>query len=168
MPFQSSFILPGYPFPLDKCLIIFQDNSLNSPLKQHLRWSLQYYKKWVCTPFGTLLVIFKNYLFGHTGYLLLHKGFSLVGAGRGYSLVAVCWLLLAVASLFWGTWTLGHASSIVAPGLQSTGSIVAAHEPSCSVACAIQLDQGSSNPCLLHWQADSSQLSDQGNAICNY
>ena len=34
------------------------------------------------------------------------------------------------------------------------GSVVVAHGLSCSVACGIFPDQGS-NPCPLHWQADS-------------
>ena len=40
--------------------------------------------------------------------------------------------------------------------------IVVAHRLSHSAACGIFLDQGS-NPCLLHWQADSLPLSHQGN-----
>ena len=38
--------------------------------------------------------------------------------------------------------------------LQHAGSVVVAHGLSCSAACGIFLDQGS-NPCPLHWQADS-------------
>ena len=50
--------------------------------------------------------------------------------------------------------------------LRSTGSIcarsvVVAHGPSCSAACGIFPDQGS-NPCPLHWQADSQPLRHQG------
>ena len=36
-----------------------------------------------------------------------------------------------------------------------------AHGPSCSAACGIFPDQGS-NPCPLHWQADSQPLRHQG------
>ena len=46
------------------------------------------------------------------------------------------------------------ASVVVARGLQSAGSVVVAHGLSCSTACRIFPDQGS-NPCALHWQADS-------------
>ena len=46
-------------------------------------------------------------------------------------------------------------------GSRRTGSVVVAHGPSCSVACGIFPDQGS-NPCPLHWQADSQPLSHQG------
>ena len=50
--------------------------------------------------------------------------------------------------------------------LRSTGSrrassVIVAHGPSCSAACGILADQGS-NPCPLHWQADSQPLRHQG------
>ncbi|KAJ8783633.1 hypothetical protein J1605_008676 [Eschrichtius robustus] len=47
------------------------------------------------------------------------------------------------------------------------GSVVVAHGPSCSAACGIFPDQGS-NPCPLHWQADSPPLRHQGspNLLC--
>ena len=41
------------------------------------------------------------------------------------------------------------------------GSVIVAHGPSCSTACGIFPDQGS-NPCPLHWQADSQPLRHQG------
>ena len=46
-------------------------------------------------------------------------------------------------------------------GSRSAGSVVVAHGPSCSAACGIFPDQGS-NPCPLHWQADSQPLRHQG------
>ena len=50
--------------------------------------------------------------------------------------------------------------------LQSTGSrcassAIVAHRPSHSAACGIFPNQGS-NPCALHWQADSQPLRHQG------
>ena len=51
--------------------------------------------------------------------------------------------------------------SRLARGLQSTGSVVVAHGPSCSAACGIVPDQGW-NPCPLRWQADSHPLNQQG------
>ena len=53
---------------------------------------------------GIFLFFFLNnliylFIFGCTGYLLLHTGFSLVAASRSYSLVVVHRLLIAVASL---------------------------------------------------------------------
>ena len=49
----------------------------------------------------------------------------------------------------------------MAPGLQSAGIVVVMHGLSRSMACGIFPDQGL-NPCLLHWEADSSPLSHQG------
>ena len=46
-------------------------------------------------------------------------------------------------------------------GSRRTGSAIMAHRPSCSAACGIFPDQGS-NPCPLHWQADSQPLRHQG------
>ena len=46
-------------------------------------------------------------------------------------------------------------------GSRCTGSVIVAHGPSCSAACGIFPDQGS-NPCPLHWQADSQPLRHQG------
>ena len=46
-------------------------------------------------------------------------------------------------------------------GSRRAGSAIVAHRPSCSAACGIFPDQGS-NPCPLHWQADSQPLRHQG------
>ena len=46
-------------------------------------------------------------------------------------------------------------------GSRRAGSAVVAHGPICSAACGIFPDQGS-NPCPLHWQADSQPLRHQG------
>ena len=46
-------------------------------------------------------------------------------------------------------------------GSRRAGSVIVAHGPSCSAACGIFPDQGS-NPCPLHWQADSQSLCHQG------
>ena len=53
------------------------------------------------------------------------------------------------------------ASLVGSTGSRCAGSVVVAHGPSCSAACGIFLDQGS-NPCPLHWQADSQPLRHQG------
>ena len=42
-----------------------------------------------------------------------------------------------------------------------------AHRLSCSEACGIFLDQGS-NPCPLHWQADSYLLDHHGNPTFSF
>ena len=52
-------------------------------------------------------------------------------------------------------------SVVVASGLWSAGSVAMAHRPSCSAACRIFLDQGSTL-CPLHWQAGSQPLDHQG------
>ena len=46
-------------------------------------------------------------------------------------------------------------------GSRRARSVAVAHGPSCSVACEIFPDQDS-NPCPLHWQADSQPLRHQG------
>ena len=46
-------------------------------------------------------------------------------------------------------------------GSRRAGSAVAAHGPTCSASCGIFPDQGS-NPCPLHWQADSQPLRHRG------
>ena len=82
-------------------------------------------------------------------------------ASRGYSLVAVRGLLIAVASHVeeHGLYST-QASAGAVSGLQSTGSVVVAHGLSCSEVCGILLDQGS-NLYPLHWLVDSLPLSHQ-------
>ena len=53
------------------------------------------------------------------------------------------------------------ASLVVEHRLQTHRLSNVAHGPSRSVACGILPDQGS-NPCPLHWQADSQPLRHQG------
>ena len=77
------------------------------------------------------------------------RGLSLVAASGGYSSSWCTGLSLSWPLLLWST------------GSRRAGSVVVAHRPSCSAACGIFLDQGS-NPCPLHWQADSQQLHHQG------
>ena len=82
--------------------------------------------------------------------LVAEREFSLVAASRGYSSLqcvgfSLWWLLLL--------WSMGSRRA----GFSSCGtwaSVVVVHGLSCSAACGIFLDQGS-NPCPLHWQADS-------------
>ena len=51
-------------------------------------------------------------------------------------------------------------------GSRRAGSAIVAHGPRRSVACGIFPDQGS-NPCPLHWQADSQLLRHQGSPLEN-
>ena len=77
------------------------------------------------------------------------RGLSLVVASRGHSSSRCAGLSLSRPLLLWST------------GSRRASSVVVAHGPSCSAACGIFPDQ-SSNPCPLHWQADSQPLRHQG------
>ena len=79
----------------------------------------------------------------------------------------LCWVFVSVRGLSSVVASGGHSSSRCAglslPRpllLRSTGSVVVAHGTSRSAACGILPDQGS-NPCPLHWQADSQPLRHQ-------
>ena len=80
----------------------------------------------------------------------------------------LCWVFVSVRGLSLVAVSRGHSSSPCAGlslsrplPLRSTGSVGVAHGPSCSAACGIFPVQGS-NPCPLHWQADSQPLRHQG------
>ena len=84
------------------------------------------------------------------------RGLSLAVAGGGYSSLQCVGFSLRWLHLLQST-----GSVVVAHGLWSAVSVVVAHGISCSAACGIFPDQGS-NPCPLHWQADSQPLHHQG------
>ena len=85
----------------------------------------------------------------------------------------LCWVFVSVWGLSLVVASGGHSSSsctglslsrpllLRSTGSRCAGSAIAAHGPSCSAACGIFPDQGS-NPCPLHWQADSQPLRHQG------
>ena len=85
----------------------------------------------------------------------------------------LCWVFVSVRGLSLVVASGGHSSSRCAglslprplwlrsTGSSRAGSVVVAHGPSCSAACGIFPDQGST-PCPLHWQADSQPLRHQG------
>ena len=77
------------------------------------------------------------------------RGLSLVAASGGHSSSRCAGLSLSRPLLLWST------------GSRRAGSVIVAHGPSCSATCGIFPDQGS-NPCPLHWQADSQPLRHQG------
>ena len=52
-------------------------------------------------------------------------------------------------------------------GSRCAGSVIVAHGPSCLAACGTFPDQ-SSNPCPLHWQADSQPLHHQGSPVISF
>ena len=99
---------------------------------------------------------FKNKFIYLFIYLWLHWvfitlcGLSLVAASRGYSSLqfpgfSLWWLLLLRST---GSRHAGFSSC------GTRASVVVVHRLSCSAACRIFPAQGS-NPCPLHWQADS-------------
>ena len=81
----------------------------------------------------------------------------------------LCWVFVSVRGLSLVAASGGHSSSRCADlslsrrlllrstGSRRAGSVVVAHGLSCSAVCGIFPDQGS-NPCPLHWQADSQPL----------
>ena len=87
--------------------------------------------------------------------------------------VWLCWVFVSVRGLSLVAASGGHSSSRCAglspsrplpsrsTGSRRAGSAIVAHVPSRSAACGIFPDQGS-NPCPLHWQADSQPLHHQG------
>ena len=88
-------------------------------------------------------------------------GLPLVVVSRSYSSLQCVdfsfrWLLLwqSMGSRTGLQQLVQEGSVVVVCGLESAGSVVVAHGLSCSEACGIFPDQGS-NPCPLHWQADS-------------
>ena len=84
----------------------------------------------------------------------------------------LCWVFVSVRGLSLVAASGGHSSSrcaglslsrpllLQSTGSRRTGSAIVAHGPSRSAACGIFPDQGS-NPCPLHWQADSQPLRHQ-------
>ena len=133
-------------------LIWFPNGYQNAPqhlfstdLKCHLYHTLKY--PYVC--------FFFKYLFIYLFYFWLCwvfvsvRGLSLVVASGDHSSSRRAGLSLSWPLLLWST------------GSRRAGSVIVAHGPSCSTACGIFPDQGS-NPCPLHWQADSQPLRHQG------
>ena len=92
--------------------------------------------------------------------------FFLIISTFNYLFIWLCWVFVSVRGLSLAAASGGHSSSRCAglslsrpvllrsTGSRCAGSAVVAHGPSCSAACGIFPDQGS-NPCPLHWQADS-------------
>ena len=112
------------------------------------------------------IIIFFNYTFFlviTTFFKLIYLFMAVLGLGfcarafsscgkRGPLFIAVhrcAGLSLSRPLLLWST------------GSRRAGSVIVAHGPSCFAACGIFPDQGS-NPCPLHWQADSQPLRCQG------
>ena len=107
-------------------------------------------------------------------------GFS-HGSERGYSLLLCTGFSLWWLLVLWSTGSRHVGFSTCSTGAQQLwclgpgahgfqqlchrGSVVVAHGLQFPTACRIFLDQDS-NPCPLHWQADSSPLHHQGSSTC--
>ena len=91
------------------------------------------------------------------GFFVAACGLSLVVASGGY-----CSLRCVGFSLWWLLllWSTGSRRAGFT-SFNTAGSVVVVHWLCCSAACGIYPDQGS-NPCPLHWQADSQPLRHQG------
>ena len=103
-------------------------------------------------PFSFFFFFFKFYLFIYLWLCWVFvsaRGLSLVAASGGHSSSRCAGLSVTRPLLLWST------------GSRRAGSAIVAHGPSCTAACGIFPDQGS-NPCPLHWQADSQPLRHQG------
>ena len=110
------------------------------------------------------LILFFNTIWFHLINLFIYIYFWL------------CWVFVSVQGLSPVAASGGHSSSRCAglslsrplplrsTGSRRAGSVVVAHGLSCSVAYGIFPDHGS-NPCPLHWQADSSPLRHQGSPL---
>ena len=142
----NCILFSTYHYSLDILLLVYS-------FIKHLNILLIYF--WLCWVF------------------MLHR-LSRCAGSRGYCLVAVCGLLIAVASLTAEHRFQGSGASVVAArvvsscnsqALCSTGSIAVEPQLGCSAAWGIW-DQGL-NPCLLHWQMDSLSLSHQGSLLLN-
>ena len=99
--------------------------------------------------YSRFLLVILFFFFGCVGSSFSVRGLSPVAASGGHS----------------SSWCVGLSLSrrllLQSTGSRRAGSVVVAHGPSSSVACGIIPDQGS-NPCPLHWQADSQPLHHQG------
>ena len=102
---------------------------------------------YITSTFSTLKTFLKSYLFFAALGLCCRTAFSSCRE-QGLLFVAVCRLLLALASL------------VAEHRLQSADSVVVALGLSCPETCGIFPDQGL-NLCPLHWQADSQPLGHQ-------
>ena len=94
-----------------------------------------------CVFWGGFLFCFLFFFWPRWVFVAAH-GLSLVAASGVYSS-----LRCAGFSLWW-------LLLLRSTGSRHAGSVVVARRLSCSAACGIFPDQGS-NPCPLHWQADS-------------
>ena len=147
--------IPTSSWEAQKNQFLFHLNKFSSlALAEHTKilfFSAKERKVW---EFFYFFIIFFTFYFWLRWVFVAARGLSVVAMSGGYSSLrcagfSLWWLLL------WRSTGSRHVGSVVVVrGLQSAGSVVVAHGLSCSAACGIFPDQGS-NPCPLHWQADS-------------
>ena len=118
---------------------------------------------------GQVLILFLFFIF------IFFKVFSLFFQFL-FIYLWLCWVFVSVRGLSLVVASGGHSSSWCAglslsrplllrsTGSRRAGSVIVAHGPSRSAVCGIFPDQGS-NPCPLHWQADSQPLRHQGSPL---
>ena len=95
------------------------------------------------------LFIYYLFIYGCVGSSFLCEGFLQL------------WQVGAISSSRCTGFSLSRPLLLRSTGSRRAGSVIVAHGPSRSAACGIFPDQGS-NPCPLHWQADSQPLRHQG------
>ena len=128
----------------------------------------------VCTDWITILFIYEVWLYLNCIYFYSFGFFFFKIIYLFY--LWLCQVFVSVRGLSLVVASGDHSSSrctglslsrpllLGSTGSRRAGSVIVAHEPSCSVACGIFPDQGS-NPCPLHQQADSQPLRHQGSPI---
>ena len=138
-------------FKLHVCIILVKNGIKICPW---LQYSLPYCTCDSFNIFYLFIYLFLILFMAVLGLRFCARAFSSCGK-RGPLFIAVRGSLTIAASL------------VAEHRLQTrAGSVIVAHGPSCSAACGIFPDQGST-PCALHWQADSQPLCHQGSPSFN-
>ena len=125
-------------------------HTISTKEKRKITWSSQWMQKKHLIKLNIHSFFFNLFIYFWLCWVFVSvQGLSLVVASGGHSSSWCAGLSLSRPLLLWST------------GSRHAGSVVVAHGLSCSAACGIFPDQGS-NPCPLHWQADSQPLHHQG------
>ena len=126
-----------------------------------------------------ILLFYDIYYSSHPGYSFFFSNVVFFKLIYLFIYFWLCWVFVSVRGLSLVAASGDHSSSRCAglslsrplllrsTGSRRAGSVIVAHGPSCSAACGILPDQGS-NPCPLHWQADSQPLRHQGSPHPGY
>ena len=133
-----------------------------------------------CTQAHTHLLAFvPSFFFFFNNFCLFVCLFVLIIYFYLFIYIWLCWVFFSVRGLSPVAASGGHSSSwctglplsrpllLRSTGSRRAGPVIVAHGPSCSAARGILPDQGS-NPCPLHWQADSQPLRHQGSPVPSF